>query len=277
VAAVTTRDIQHRDTNAQHSSQPSLRKRHVLRKFHDSQVRWSRAVERLLPAHLTQDGYRDFSERLVPAFLAPGQPVFDIGGGKRPYVTPALKAQLGLKVVGVDISQQELDRAPEGIYDAKTCGNIATLRGDSDADLLICLAVLEHVRDVRGAFAAIASFLKPGARALVFVPSRNALFARLNLLVPERLKRAILYFVYPQSRGHQGFPSYYDHCTPAAFEKLARESGMVVEHEQLYFVSTYFFAFFPAYLIWRLAKQVVYVFSRRAAAETFAVVLRKQP
>ena len=56
---------------------------------------------------------------------------------------------------------------------------------------------------------------------------------------------------------------------------LATEAGLCVDDEKLYFVSAYFYGFFPAYLLWRLSKQLIYLFSRRAAAETFAMVLSK--
>jgi 2-polyprenyl-6-hydroxyphenyl methylase/3-demethylubiquinone-9 3-methyltransferase len=247
----------------------------LLRRIIDAQIRWSRACERRLPAELTVDGYSDFASSVVPAYLEKGQVVYDVGGGKRPYVSARQKADLGLTVVGIDIAQDELDRAPQGIYDRTICADIGRLRGEGDADLLICLAVLEHVRDVAAGLDSIASCLKPGGRALIFVPSRNAPFARLNLLVPEGLKRRVLYFVFPQSRGHQGFPSYYDRCTPRDFAKLAARSGLRVDEERLYFVSTYFYALFPAYLLWRLSKQLIYLFDRRAAAETFATVLSK--
>lgn len=247
----------------------------MLRQFLDSQIRWSLGVERRLSPDLTIDGYVDFVERIVPEYLKPGQVVYDVGGGKRPYVSVEQKAALGLTIVGVDISQDELDRAPAGVYDRTICADVSRLRGDGDADLLICLAVLEHARDVRGAFDAIASCLKPGGRALIFVPSRNAVFARLNLMVPEALKRRLLYRIFPQSRGQQGFPSYYDRCTPRDFARLVAEAGLRLDEEKLYFVSSYFYALFPAYLLWRLAKQLIYVFDRRAAAETFTMVVRK--
>lgn len=247
----------------------------MLRQILDSQIRWSRSCERRLPAQLTIDGYSDFASNIVPAYLQQGQVVYDVGGGKRPYISAEKKAALGLTIVGVDISQAELDRAPAGIYDRTICADVSRLPGQGDADLLICLAVLEHVRDVAAAFESIASCLKPGGRALIFVPSRNAPFARLNLVVPEGLKRRVLYFVFPQSRGHQGFTSYYDRCSPRDFAALAAGAGLRVDDQKLYFVSTYFYALFPAYLLWRLSKQLIYLFDRCAAAETFAMVLAK--
>ncbi len=72
---------------------------------------------------------------------------------------------------------------------------------------MICQALLEHVPSTERAFRAIGSLLKPGGLALIFAPSRNAVFARLNLLLPQRLKRAILFAVFPESRYRDGYSS----------------------------------------------------------------------
>ena len=96
-------------------------------------------------------------------------------------------------MVGLDIDGKELSAAPDGLYDRTAAADITKYRGQGDADLVICQALLEHVHDTGRALEAIASILKPGGRALIFVPSRNAVYARLNLLLPENLKRRILF------------------------------------------------------------------------------------
>jgi len=40
--------------------------------------------------------------------------------------------------------------------------------------------LLKHVSDVQAALVNIATILKPGGRVLIFIPSRNAIFDRLN-------------------------------------------------------------------------------------------------
>jgi SAM-dependent methyltransferase len=68
----------------------------------------------------------------------------------------------------------------------------------------VCQALLEHVSDVNGAFESIASILRPGGQAVIFVRSRNAVFARINLVLPEKFKRWILFQVFPQAIGDGG-------------------------------------------------------------------------
>jgi len=58
----------------------------VLRRIVDSQIRWSYAAVRRLSPQFTVDGYSDFAKHIVPAYLRPGQVVYDVVGGKCPYV-----------------------------------------------------------------------------------------------------------------------------------------------------------------------------------------------
>jgi SAM-dependent methyltransferase len=249
----------------------------ILRKFINWNIRLSQAFDRLLPPEYTVDGNSDFKKSFTPQWLKPGMRVVDIGGGKNPFIALEQKQALSMHVTGVDISAQELARAPAGGYDAVICGDIAKTTGHGDADLCICQAVLEHVQDVESAFVSIASFLKPGGVALIFVPSRNALFAQLNLLLPEPVKRWVLFTAFPGSRRDQGFPSYYNNCTPARFRALAQAAGMEVASARHYYVSSYFSVLAPVYVLWRAWILLFRSMAGEQAAETFSVALKKFP
>src|SRR5439155_1407105 len=108
---------------------------------------------------------------------------------KRPWLSVERKGALQLKVIGFDISRSELEAAPQGSYDATICADITRFVGEEKADVAICAALLEHVSDVDKALRGIASMLKPGGLAVVFIPCRNTLFARLNLLLPQNFKQ----------------------------------------------------------------------------------------
>jgi 2-polyprenyl-3-methyl-5-hydroxy-6-metoxy-1,4-benzoquinol methylase len=212
---------------------------------------------------------------LAPSYFRPDMKVYDVGGGKQPFVSVEKKAALGLIVVGIDISQSELDRAPVGAYDESVCGDVANVQGMGDGDLVICQAVLEHVKDIEGAMKSIASLLKPGGKALIFVPSRNAVFARLNILLPENIKRKILFSIYPSTSAAQGFPSFYNKCTPDDFVEMASKNGLVAEESRYYFISSYFSFLFPIYLLQRIWILLFKAFFGHQAAETFSMVLVK--
>ena len=107
------------------------------------------------------------------------------------------------------------------------------------------------------------------------MPSRNAVFARLNLLLPTRLKRAILHGLYPSTRFRQGFPAHYDRCTPSGIRQLACGHHLVFAEERLYYMSSYFQVLFPLYLLWRLWILAYRYIGGADSAETFSVALRK--
>jgi 2-polyprenyl-6-hydroxyphenyl methylase/3-demethylubiquinone-9 3-methyltransferase len=248
----------------------------MLVTFIGSQQWLSRKLDELLPADYRVDGNRDFLDSLVPKYLRQNMNIVDVGGGRTPYLTRKQKASLNAKVVGLDIDSQELSSAPDGTYDEVVCADITKYYGGQTADLVICQALLEHVQDVEKAFVAISSILRPGGRVLVFVPSRNAIFARLNLLLPQRTKRWLLHTIFPATRTHQGFVSYYDQCTPSAFKRLAKEQKLSLDEERYYYISSYFSFFFPFYLTWRLWIVLFRCIRREQAAETFSMVLRKE-
>lgn len=247
----------------------------MIRRFIDWNQRLSRGLDRFLPAGYVIDGNSDFKNNFALKWLTATARVVDIGGGKNPFITAEMKNALALYVTGVDISAQELERAPVGAYDNIICADISGTAGTGDADLCICQAVLEHVQDVAAAFEAIASFLKPGGIALIFVPSRNAVFARLNLLLPERIKRWLLFTIFPHTKRDQGFPSYYNKCTPGGFRALAHAAGLEIEEARYYYVSSYFSFLFPLHALWRAWIILFRRIAGEQAAETFSMAMKK--
>lgn len=249
----------------------------ILRAFVRANIALSRFVDRALPLRVRTDGNSDFLAKYTEEIGVRGALVYDLGGGSRPFFSASRRRELALTVVGLDISAAELDAAPDGSYDRKVSHDLCDYRGDSDGDIVVCQSTLEHVPDLAGALRGIASCLKEGGVAYVFVPCRNAAFARLNLLLPEKAKQAILFGIFPEKAGgHDGFPAFYDRCTPSQLLALASEAGLKSVELRTYYKSSYFYAFFPAYLLWRLSQLVLTGALGNDAAETFSVkMIRK--
>lgn len=248
----------------------------LIRKAVVAQINLCRRFDTLIPEHLRVDGNQEFGTSFIPKYLKPDITIYDLGGGKNPFLSSQDKHRLGSRVVGIDIDAAELSAAPEGVYDRTIVADIATYRGQGDADLVICRALLEHVRDVPAAFRAIATILKPEGVALIFVPCRNALFARLNLLLPERTKRAVLFGLFPKASREQGFPSYYHRCTPRDFRQLATDQGLRVMEQRLYYQSAYFTFFLPLHVLWRAWVLLFRAIAGAQAAETFSMAIEKR-
>jgi SAM-dependent methyltransferase len=248
----------------------------LMRAFINQQIRLSRWFDRLLPADCLTDGCYDFTQNIVPRYLKEDCTVYDVGSGSNPLIDHITKARWNLNITGLDIEDEQLAAAPQESYDRTICADIVEYRGDGDADLVICRCVLEHVSDVAKALSGIRSIMRSGAKALVFVPCRNAWFARINLMLPETLRHKILYGLYPKTAGgHAGFPPVYNNCTPKLFRRMACESGLVVRESKMYFTSEYFSFFLPLYIAWRLWVLTFRFIAGEHAAETFAMVLVK--
>lgn len=244
-------------------------------KFIDFNKYISRRFDKLLPEEFRVDGQAHFRKIFAPPHVPENALVYEVGGGKHPLHSKDEKARLGLHVVGLDIDKGELMRAPRGAYDATICADITEYRGCEDADVVICQALLEHVADTKSAFTSLASILKKGGVALLFTPSRNSLYARMNLLIPEKLKRNLLRILYPELADKSGFPCRYHHCTLSDFEEMARGEGLSVIQKRTYYFSAYFSFFAPLHILWRIWLWAFYLLSRERAAETFSLALRK--
>lgn len=238
--------------------------------------RWlSRKFDRLLPAKFKVDGNMDFRQSMAPDRILKNCRIYDIGSGRHPFLTLSRKLELGATVTGLDIDKSELAAAPKGAYDRAICCDITSFVGQGDADVVICQSVLEHVAGVEKAFSSISGILKPGGIALTFVPSRHALFARLNLLLPQRTKEWLLFKIYPETVVGYGFPAFYDRCTPGEFKSLAESFGLEVLETRCYYKSTYFSFFFPAHVLYRLWNMAAAAVAGEQGAETFAMAFRK--
>ncbi len=250
----------------------------LARTLIDMNVALCRGLDRALPARVREDGNKAFVRDYLSKAFAPGTTVYDLGGGSRPSLTAAEKRERRVHLVGLDISAEELAAAPPGVYDRTIAADLCTFIGAGDADMVVCQATLEHVPDTRGAMRGLATAVKPGGRVLIFAPCRNAAFARLNLALPEGLKRRLLFALFPaKAQGHDGFKAYYDCCTPREIEALARANGLAVEERKLFWTSSYFTVFAPAFVLWRLWQGAAYLLLGKNAAETFVYVLRKDP
>ncbi|MFW2439043.1 MAG: class I SAM-dependent methyltransferase [Arenicellales bacterium] len=249
----------------------------MFRKIVNSQKILCKHFDRLfIPNKFTIDGNHDYKTSFVPKYLTENIIVYDVGGGKNPFIGTDLKKKLGCKVIGIDIDESELLRAPKGLYDDVICADITRYEGQSDGDIVLCRALLEHVPDQDKAIEAIASLLKKGGYALIFVPSRNALFARLNLMLPEKMKKSLISTLQPKAGDNKGFTAFYDKCTPNDFRNLAAAHHLEVIEERFFYQSSYFNVFFPAYFLWRMWGLAYYAVSGDQAAETFSICLKKR-
>src|SRR5436190_573097 len=135
----------------------------MLRSFIRANSSLSKMLDRpkLLRA-LTIDGKIDFQNDFVWEYLASEILIYDVGGGKAPFLSAQQKQLLRAQVLGLDISASELSQAPPGLYDGTIAADIMAYSGRGDGDVVICQTLLEHVSDTAAALSGITTLLKPG-------------------------------------------------------------------------------------------------------------------
>ncbi len=247
----------------------------ILKTFFTINTKISFAFDKLLPASMSVYGTTDFHARLLPAHLQSNWKVYDIGGGKRPFIFPDMKKEMNIELVGVDIDESELKKAPKGNYDEIIVADMTAYTGVGDGDMVISRSTLEHVKDTRGTIASMATCVKDGATLIVFAPCRNALFTRLNDWLPESIKRKLLKALYGDQANVMGFEAFYDRCTPSQMRENIKDADLRIEEETIYWMSNYFAYFFPAHIVWRVYQIFVRMLGMNNLCEGFAYVIKK--
>jgi len=189
----------------------------------------------------------------------------DVGGGRRCVWYPSVPK--GVKVITVDISQEELDA--NTIVSDKRLGDIAKYLplANQEADGLISRALLEHVSDVSVAISEIARVQKNGSRSLHLIPARNSLFGIAARFGPFELLKKITHLAIPGAKGQVEFPVVYDKCTARDIEDLFITNGFSsVKVEVCYSQSGYFHPVFPLFLLVALYQEFVKKFGLKQAA-----------
>ena len=250
----------------------------MLQQFLELNTRLSRKSDRIAREVFgRRDGNFAFLESLLPGLLTESATVLDVGGGKRPSIPLELKQRLNLRVTGLDISGEELARAPAGSYEHTIVGDVAQVALEPQGyDLIFSSALMEHVTDVPGAIRNLASAVRPGGRMAHFVPCGSAPFAMLNRVLGNDQAKRLLYGIRPVTRATQGFPAYYHHCQPSEFGELIRGERLQVEELIPFYSSGYASFLFPLHLA-EIAVQLTTMKVLRSMehCESFVIVARK--
>jgi len=172
-----------------------------------------------------------------------GGKICELGGGARPAVELDFLSRNGLDCLVVDISESELQKAPQGyatfVGDASST-EFKTPEHDGNYDVVFSRVVAEHVPDARQFHLNTRRLLRPGGIAMHFFPTLWWPPYVLNRILPETLAERILLRMEPwrQSTGASGkFPAYYHWCygpTSSQVKRLATV-GFSVEHCIAYF------------------------------------------
>jgi ubiquinone/menaquinone biosynthesis C-methylase UbiE len=134
-------------------------------------------------------------------------------------------------VVGLDLEHEALKR--HRTISRRTRGDLSRLPfADGTFDLVTANMVLEHLQEPSAQLSEIFRVLKPGGVFVGLTPNRIGYQAALARLIPERLKRSLVWMLQARA-AHDLFPTYYRVNTAGTIEQLAKRAGfagVAVEH-----------------------------------------------
>jgi 2-polyprenyl-6-hydroxyphenyl methylase/3-demethylubiquinone-9 3-methyltransferase len=154
----------------------------------------------------------DFVVRASSAFKR-NMTILDVGAGRTPTIDVNQRPE-GCRYLGLDVSASELEKAPNGAYAQTYAQDICTPRPElvDQVDLVVSWQVFEHVRPLEQAIDNIHTYLRHGGQLVAMLSGRNAIFAVLNRIVPERLgKEAMKHLL--NREPDSVFRAHYDSCT----------------------------------------------------------------
>lgn len=146
--------------------------------------------------------------------------VADIGGGANPLIKPDFVASNGLRYDVLDISAEELAKAPDAyskiVVDLCAPADEFARKVEGGAyDLVFTHMFLEHIQNPVDVHRNIHWMLKPGGLAVHVFPSSSNLPLTVNRLLPEAVARPLLHVIQPKRdfEGHETkHAAYYKLC-----------------------------------------------------------------
>jgi SAM-dependent methyltransferase len=171
-----------------------------------------------LPARYAEDWRQPFIDRALSA-VGQGARVLEVGAGCTPAIGPSIRP-VDWTYVALDVSQEELDKAPAGSYDATIASDIAshTPELDSTFDLIVSWQALEHVRHVDRAIANLRSYLRPQGRVVIQLSSSYSAFALLNRALPNKLGARVVSWAMDRPQTDV-FSAHYHRCHYASLKR----------------------------------------------------------
>jgi 2-polyprenyl-6-hydroxyphenyl methylase/3-demethylubiquinone-9 3-methyltransferase len=137
--------------------------------------------------------------------------------------------------------------------------------------------VVEHLNDVERFITSSHRILKTAGYMIHLFPSKFALFAIINQILPRKLSKKILFYVHTQSKGICGFPAFYDRCYYSGILKLLKQHNFEpVDIRISYYQAPYFSFLAPLFLLVGLYEMVIYLLRWKNLGAYVLMVAQKQ-
>lgn len=156
----------------------------------------------------------------IEARLRPDMRILDVGAGRQPVLRLDERPQ-GCHYTGLDSSERELSRAPEGSYSESVVADITDYQPglEESFEMIVSWQVLEHVKPLEVAFGNMHAYLQPGGQIVAFLSGAFSVFALANRLLPDRVGRRVVADIMNRDPDTV-FPARYDQCSLHGLQRI---------------------------------------------------------
>ncbi|MGE0057177.1 MAG: class I SAM-dependent methyltransferase [Dehalococcoidia bacterium] len=167
-----------------------------------------------------------FDER-IERELRPGIRILDLGSGRTPAISRSRLPE-GVVYAGLDLSESELRKAPEGSYDEMHVADINSRLPELEGqfDLIVSWQVLEHVKSLDEALDNVCAYLKPGGCLIAQFSGTFSVFGLINRVIPQRVGVGLMRVLLKRNP-ETVFPAYYHHCWYGAIDRAMKNWSQV--------------------------------------------------
>ncbi len=158
--------------------------------------------------------------------------ILEVGAGANPLFPAELMTNHGVKYTLLDISSEELAKAPPVYQTIEADIGAKSLKIEERFDFIFSRMLAEHIKDGRAFHQNVANLLVPGGIAFHFFPTLYAPPFVVNRLLPENAARALLNLIQAgrEQAGNKGkFPAYYSWCRGPTRAQISRFRSVGLE------------------------------------------------
>jgi SAM-dependent methyltransferase len=205
------------------------------------------------------------------------QVIVDVGAGNSCHFINQINKGLDNKIIGIDVNLESLRNNVD--VNEKLVGNVISgfpFKNDS-IDIIVSRSVVEHLDNVEKFIINLQRVLRKGGYSIHAFPSKFAPFAVINQLLPNKLSRKILFYIFPESKGQCGFVSFYNKCYFSAIKTLFEKYNFeIIDIHISYMQSHGYFGFFiPLFLIVAFYEMLLYYFGAKNLCAYILVITKK--
>lgn len=214
--------------------------------------------------------YEDFTQAWIQysdtlqkiASLPTVKKICEVGGGANPHLSLDFVKNHGLEYTILDISAEELEKAPDGYHKVQADIASPTFNFHGEYNLVFSMQLAEHVTSGLTFHNNVMSVLQEDGYAFHFFPTLYAPPFIINRILPQNLSDLLVLWNSPNRKkeGNRGkFPAYYNCCRGPLNSQIKKiESlGYQVEEYVGFFGHDYYAKFPPLKSLSNLATSVL--------------------